>query len=210
MKKHLSLFSMLFVFALSIALSSCGSKRDEALVTEFNAKKTEADKVITDDNALAKQITDDHTAWGAKLDEAAKAPKADTAKINGFKAQIKAMNDAMPMMNAMHDSLKAYANAKTDNNDELKAAIAGLNANLQACTSSASKASDDHKKLGADIMAFLAGPAPAEAGKEAPAKKGGKAAPAAGKADVSKHPVATPAPNPTAPPVKKSGGPVRK
>ncbi|MBS1904654.1 MAG: hypothetical protein JSS75_13185 [Bacteroidetes bacterium] len=192
MKKHFSFFSLLFVFALGITLASCGAKRDEALVTEFNAKKAEADKVIGDDTKQAQQMMDDHKAWLAKLDEAAKAPKADTAKIAAFKAEIKKMDDMMPAMNAMHDSLKAYANAKTETNDELKAAIAGLNAQLSACTSSASKAMDDHKKLGADITAFIAGPAP-DAAKQEPAKKEApkaapaKTAPAAGKVDQTKH-----------------------
>jgi hypothetical protein len=210
MKKYFSFYSMLFVLALGVTLASCGAKRDEALVTEFNAKKTEADKVMNDDMAAAKQMSDDHKAWGAKLDEAAKAPKADTAKIAMFKAEIKKMDDMMPAMNTMHDSLKAYANAKTETNDELKAAIAGLNANLSACTTSATKAMDDHKKLGADITAFLAGPATADAKEDAKpaAKPAPKTAPAVKPVDQTKH--ETVQTNPTGVAPKKRPGMIKQ
>ncbi len=177
MKKQLAVFSLLFAVALSFTLMSCGSKRDEALVTEFNSKKTEADKVIADAQNQAKQMMDDHKAWMAKLDSAAKAPKADTTKIAGFKAAITAMDAAGAGMNAMMDSIKAAGNAKTETNDQLKAAIAGLDAQLAAFNSSTKKMMDDHKKLGADITTFLGGAAPATPAPEAAKPEAAKTAP---------------------------------
>ncbi|MDP4218822.1 MAG: hypothetical protein Q8916_04745 [Bacteroidota bacterium] len=197
MKKQYSILSVMFVLALSFVLTSCGAKKDEALVTDFNAKKTEADKMISSMNDNGKMMMSDHAAWTAKLDSAAKLPKADTAKIAGFKAQMKKMED-MTAANALMDSLKLYSNAKVDNNDQLKSAIAGLSANLAAGTSMTTSMMDAHKKLGADITAFLGGAAPAAGAKEeaAEAKKGGSAKaktpaapPSAPKMDMTKHPV---------------------
>jgi len=198
MKKQYSILSVMFVLALSFFLTSCGAKKDEALVTDFNAKKTDADKMLmmmTDDS---KMMIADHAAWTAKLDSAGKAG-ADTAKIAGFKAEMKKHEDMDKAANANADSIKYYENAKVDNNDQLKAATAGLNAQLAACTTSCNNTMDMHKKLGTDITAFLAGSAPAEAPKEEakkPEKKAtsAKAAPAQtpGEMDASKHAVKPP------------------
>ncbi|HET9137171.1 MAG TPA: hypothetical protein VFO76_11070 [Candidatus Kapabacteria bacterium] len=214
MKKQISIVSMMFVFALSLVLTSCGSKRDEALVAEFNSKKTEAEKAIGDYGNLKKMMSDDHKDWSSKLDNAAKAPKADTMKIADFKNRIKAMDDMMPAMDAMVDSLKAATNAKTETNDELKAAIANVNAKLADFSAATTKAAADHKKLGDDIIAFLGGSPTAESKVEEPAAKGkGKSAPvekpnAATKGmDMKKHPEAPtqtpPKPTPANPPMKR-------
>ena len=155
---------------LSFFLVSCGAKKDEALVTDFNAKKADADKIMTTMTDGAKTMAADHAAWNAKLDAAAKLPNADTAKIAGFRAQMKQHEDMGKGMQAMIDSLKAYENAKVDNNDQLKSAIAGLSANLTTCTSGCNSMMDAHKKLGADITAFLGGAAPAAAAEPAKAE----------------------------------------
>ncbi len=160
MKKNLTILSVLCALALSLTIMSCGAKRDEALVAEFSAEQTKANKVIADAEAQAKMMGDDHKVWSAKLDSVAKTPKADTAKINMFKGEIKKMDDMTPAMMAMVDSLKAYANAKTTTNDELKSAIAGLNAQLSAFSTHCNSMMDTHKKLGADIMAMLGMAAP--------------------------------------------------
>jgi hypothetical protein len=212
MKKQISIVSMMFVFALSLALVSCGSKRDEALVAEFNSKKTEAEKAIGDAGNLKKMMSDDHKDWSSKLDNAAKAPKADTMKIADFKNRIKAMDDMMPAMDAMVDSLKAATNAKTETNDELKAAIANVNAKLADFNAGMTKAAADHKKLGDDIIAFLGGTPTAESKVEEGTKTKGKSAPvekpnAATKGmDMKAHPATpnTPPSKPAPPaPVKK-------
>jgi hypothetical protein len=172
MKKQYSILSMMFVLTLGLFLASCGAKRDEALVTDFNAKKTHADSLMATMTNGSKMMMADHAAWSAKLDSAGKAG-ADTAKIAWFKGEMKKMEDmgskGMPMM----DSLKAYENAKTETNDQLKAAIAGLDANITACNTMCSGMMDQHKKLGADIMAFLGGAPAAAAPMEAP-KEGAK------------------------------------
>ena len=183
----------MFVLALSFFLASCGQKKDEALVTDFNSKKTDADKMITTMQDAGKMMMSDHAAWNAKLDSVAKLPGADTAKINGFKSAMKQMED-MTKPNAMMDSLKAYSNAKTETNDQLKAAIAGLDANLSMCKSSCDMMMDQHKKLGADIMAFLgSNTAPttdAKAGEMKSAKKATTTPQVDNSGmDISKHPV---------------------
>ena len=141
---------------LGLFIASCGQKRDEALVTDFNSKKSDADKLMTQMNDGAKSMAADHAAWTAKLDSAAKAG-ADQAKVDGFKAEMKKMEDQGKAGSAMADSLKAYSNAKIETNDQLKTAIAGLSANLTAANAMSSGMMDAHKKLGADIMAFLSG-----------------------------------------------------
>src|SRR5262245_29640523 len=83
--KRYSIFSLVLALALVFTLSSCGGKKDEALVAEFTAKTTEAGKLITDATDGMKKMADEHTAWAASLDEAAKAPDADAAKIEGLK-----------------------------------------------------------------------------------------------------------------------------
>jgi len=194
MKKQYSILTMICALSLSLFVTSCGHKRDEALVTEFNSKKTDADKQVASMMDNGKMMMTDHAAWSAKLDSAANAG-ADTAKISWFKGEMKKMEDMgknMPMM----DSLKAYSNAKTETNDQLHAAIAGLDANMAACKSSCDMMMDQHKKLGADITAFLSS-APA-ATTEAPKEGAKKAATTtttttttttSGGMDMSKHPV---------------------
>jgi len=159
MKKQYSILSMMVVLTLSFLLTSCGAKKDEALVTEFNSKKTDADKMIADMQDHSKMMMADHAAWSAKLDSAGKLPGADMAKINGFKDAMKKMEDQGKAGGAIMDSLKAFGSAKTETNDQLKAAIAGLDANMAAAKSMGDMMMDSHKKLGADIMAFLGGTA---------------------------------------------------
>jgi hypothetical protein len=197
--KKLSILSLMCAVALSFFLLSCGAKRDEALVTDFNAKKTQADSLMKMMDNSGKMMMTDHAAWGAKLDDAAKGG-ADTAKIADFKAQMKKMED-MSKANAAMDSMHAYMNAKTETNDQLRAAIAGLDAQISMCNTMCNGMMDAHKKLGADITAFLGGAAPASTpAKEEP--KGGKkadvksdapttATPGSPAMDASKHPVKT-------------------
>ncbi|MEP7235693.1 MAG: hypothetical protein ABI778_10385 [Ignavibacteriota bacterium] len=202
MKKQYSILSVMFALTLSFFLVSCGAKKDEALVTEFNSKKTEADKMISDMQDHMKMMSADHAAWSAKLDTAAKLPGADMAKIAGFKDAMQKMEDQAKGGSAIMDSLKAYSNAKTDNNDQLKAAIAGLDANMAAAKSMGDMVMASHAKLGADITAFLGGGAPV-----APAKvetKTGKkttekpAPPDAPKMDQTKHDAPAPKPGTSA------------
>src|SRR5688572_16562154 len=173
--KRYSILSLMFALALGFLVSSCGSKVDEAMVAEFNAKKTEAEKLIADAETGMKTLHDEHTAWGAKLDEVAKLPGMDTVKIAAFKAEIanhmKMSADIAPIV----DSLKGYINTKTDNADAVKGAIAGLTSNIAVLTSNWKTMTDAHAKLGADITAFLA-PAPAAATIEAAKPAAGKKA----------------------------------
>ncbi len=206
MKKNLTILSVLCALALGLTIAGCGAKRDEALVAEFAAKQTEANKVITDAQNQAKMMGDDHKVWSAKLDSLAKTPKADTTKINGFKASIKKMDDMTPAMMAMVDSLKAYANAKTSTNDELKSAIAGLNAQLSAFTTHCNSMMDVHKKLGADIMAMLGVAAPVADVKPDATKKAPTAKPGPGASEIPKTMDNTVHPAPNTPVIKKKSG----
>ncbi len=206
MKKNLTILSILCALALGLTIAGCGAKRDEALVAEFAAKQTEANKVITDAQNQAKMMGDDHKVWSAKLDSVAKTPKADTTKINMFKAEIKKMDDMTPAMMAMVDSLKAYTNAKTSTNDELKAAIAGINAQLSAFTTHCNSMMDTHKKLGADIMAMLGVAAPVAEMKPDATKKAPAAKPAPGANEIPKTMDNTVHKAPTTPVIKKSAG----
>lgn len=205
----------MFALALGFLVSSCGKKVDEAMVAEFNAKKTEAEKLITDADAGMKTMHDEHTAWGAKLDEAAKLPGMDSAKIAAFKAEIanhmKMAGDMTPIV----DSLKSYVGAKTDNVDVVKGAIAGLTTNIAVLTSNWKTMMDAHTKLGGDITAFLAPAAAAEPAKEevkapaakAPAKPEAKK-PTTNQGGVKKDGAAAPVPAPK--PATTSQGGVSK
>jgi hypothetical protein len=196
--KKLSILSLMFAVTLSFVLASCGGKKDEALVAEYNAKKMAADSLMkVMDNGSKMMMTDD-AAWSAKLDDAGKAG-ADAAKIADFKAQMKKMEDMgkAPDMTAMMDSLHAAMNMKAETNDQMKAAIASMDAAMSKCNMSCNMMMDSHKKLGTDITAFLGGgaaPAKEEGMKEMSKKPAEKGAPAASGADVpavdpSKHPV---------------------
>jgi predicted nucleic acid-binding Zn-ribbon protein len=210
----------MFALVLGFVVASCGSKVDEAMVAEFNAKKAEAEKLIADADAGMKTMHDEHTAWSAKLDEAAKLPNADTTKIASFKAEIanhmKMAGDVTPML----DSLKSGIAAKTDNADALKAAVATLTTNIGALTANWKTLADAHSKLGADITAMLApaAAAPAETAKEAPKMEGPKPAaktdapkaPTTSKGGAPKNPTTAPsepAPAPKAPTTSKGGAP---
>ena len=205
--KRYSILSLMFALALGFLVSSCGKKVDEAMVAEFNAKKTEAEKLITDADAGMKTMHDEHAAWGAKLDEAAKLPGMDTVKIAAFKAEIanhmKMAGDMTPIV----DSLKSYVGAKTDNVDVVKGAIAGLTTNIAVLTSNWKTMMDAHTKLGGDITAFLA-PAPAAATIEAakPAVKKGTTNQGGVKKDA---PASTP-PTTSKPATKSEGGVSKK
>lgn len=159
--KRYSIFSLVFALALVFTVSSCGSKLDEAMVTEFNSKKTDAEKLITEATDGMKKITDEHTAWSGKLDDAAKMAGADTAKIGAFKRQMADHAKMMPDIQKEIDSLKSYVGAKTDNMDALKGAVAGITTHIAALTSNWKMMSDAHTKMGADIMAMM-GTAPKE------------------------------------------------
>lgn len=208
--KRTSIYSILTAFALTFLLSGCGAKRDEALVTEYNAKKTEAETLITNVNDGLKKMTDDHTAWTAKIDEAAKAPKADTAKLNGFKRHMAGHGKIAAEAQAEIDSLKAYIGAKTSTNEELKSAIGGLNTHIAALSAWWKTRSEEHAKLGADIMAAL--PPSGEVKKEdihataKPATNKPGTPPAPAKDDGKVHPVknVTPGGDPVKP--SRSGG----
>src|SRR5205823_13056336 len=117
--------SMMLVLASGLFLASCGAKRDEALVADFNSKKAEADKATAMMDADIKVMKADHATWTAKLDSTAKAMKTpDTAAINNFKSQMKQHEDMAAKNEAMiNDSIKAAESMKTDNNDQLKAEI---------------------------------------------------------------------------------------
>lgn len=210
MKKQYPILSVMFALVLSFFLASCGAKKDETLVTEFNAKKSEADKIMTMTDADMKVMKTDHAAWSTKLDSVGKLPKADAAKIDGFRAEMKKHEDmAKNTAQMISDSVKAAENAKTDNNDQLKSATAGLDAQMAAANTNWKSVMDAHKKLGADITAFL-GAENAETPKEEAAEHGKKASTTTttstpptneGGMDVSKHPV-----KPTTTPTPRRGG----
>ena len=195
-------------------LASC-NKKDEALITDFNAKKASADKLVADANSSSATMKADHQAWLAKLDVAAKAPKADTAKINGFRQDIRKHEEDMSKDMALVDSVKFYENAPAETNEQMKAANENLGKQFDDLSAKWKTLSDAHAKLGADITAFLGGSAAQKAdstliAKEvkketAPATKEApkKVTPPTPPANVHETPVHTPGvPKHSAPPVK--------
>ena len=200
--KRTALFSILTAFVLTFLLSGCGAKRDEALVTEFNAKKTEAEALITTATDGAKKMKDDHVAWAAKMADGMKMPKCDTAMCKACMAQMADHEKMWAGAMAEIDSLKSYAGAKTDNNDQLKSAIAGLNSHIAMLTAQWKTITEAHAKLGADMMAMMA-PAGAPAKEEAK-KSEAKAAPAAKPAKDDNKPHEVKNQTPGGEPVKTS------
>ncbi len=160
----------MFALMLGLVVASCGTKVDEALVAEYNAKKAEAEKLLIDAEAGKEKMHVDHDAWTVKLDEASKIKGVDTAKINGFKAEIANHNKMVGDLDPTIDSIKNYVGAKTSTNEELKMGIAGLTTHIGALTSNWKTIMDAHTKLGADIMAMLAPGVPAADAPGAPVK----------------------------------------
>jgi hypothetical protein len=197
----------MFALALGFLVSSCGSKVDEALVAEYNAKKAEAEKLLIDAQAGKDKMHVDHDAWSAKLDEASKIAGVDTVKINGYKTEIANHNKMVGELDPTIDSLKSYIGAKTTTNEELKAGIAGLTTHIGALTSNWKTIMDAHTKLGADIMALVAPGVPAAEAPAAPVKPDVKK-PTTSKGGAPKETVPV-TPTPKAPTTSKGGAPKR-
>src|SRR6185312_14955900 len=123
MVKMRTIFYSVFVVTLlgGLALSGC-NKRNESMMTDFDAKKSSADKLISEINTSMDKMKADHQQWMTDLDQASAKPGADTAKINGFRNDIKKHQDDAAKITTLVDSVKMYMNAKTDNDDALKAA----------------------------------------------------------------------------------------
>lgn len=196
----------MFALMLGLVVASCGTKVDEALVAEYNAKKAEAEKLLIDAEAGKEKMHVDHDAWSAKLDEASKMAGVDTARINGFKAEIVNHNKMVGDLDPTIDSIKNYIGAKTSTNEELKMGIAGLTTHIGALTSNWKTIMDAHTHLGSDIMAMLAPGVPAADAPGAPVKPDVKK-PTNNQGGVKKDPPASPT---TPKPATKNEGGVPK
>lgn len=152
---------------LVLFVTGCGKKTDEALLTEYNAKKGEAEKVIADATEGLKKLNEEHTALNAKISEASTTKAIDSAKGVVLHEKLHAHEVMIPQVQAGIDSLKTYVSAKAETDDELKTATAGLNAHLAAVSANWKALWEAHTKAGAEIAAELgAAPAPTAAAGE--------------------------------------------
>jgi hypothetical protein len=142
------------LFVLAFFVASC-AKRDENLITDYNAKKASAETLITEVNTGMEKMKTDHAAWEAKLTEASAVKGADTARINGFKNDIAKHNEEAAKLPALVDSTKLYTNASTDNDESLKFANDRLTENFDDLNNQWKSVMDEHHRLESDITAFL-------------------------------------------------------
>jgi hypothetical protein len=133
----------------------CGKKADEALLTEYNAKKGEAEKVIADATEGLKKLNEEHSGWMTKISAASTSKAVDSTKATMLMEKLHAHEAMVPVVQAGIDSLKYYVTAKTETDDELKTATAGLNAHLAAVSANWKALWEAHTKAGAEIMADL-------------------------------------------------------
>lgn len=159
MKRQFSLGILTALLVLFV--TGCGKKTDEALLTEYNAKKGEAEKVIADATEGLKKLNEEHTSWNAKISEAAATNAIDSAKGVMLHEKLHAHEPMVSVVQAGIDSLKNYVSAKAETDDELKAATAGLNAHLAAVSANWKALWEAHTKAGAEITADLGAAAPA-------------------------------------------------
>jgi len=155
MKRLQLSLGMLSAFLLVFFVTGCGKKADEALLTEYNAKKAEAEKVIADATAGLKKLSEEHASWTTKITEASTAKAIDSVKVTVLTAKIHAHEPMVAVVQAGVDSLKYYVTAKAETDDEIKTATAGLNAHLAAVSANWKALWEAHTKAGAEIMADL-------------------------------------------------------
>ncbi len=150
---------------LVLFVTGCGKKTDEALLTEYNAKKGEAEKVIADATEGLKKLNEEHTTWNAKIAEATGSKAIDSAKGVILHEKLHAHEAMIPTVQAGLDSLKSYVSGKPETDDQLKTATAGLNAHLAAVSADWKALWEAHTKAGAEITAELgAAPVPTAEG----------------------------------------------
>ena len=165
MKRQFSLGILAALLVLFV--TGCGKKTDEALLTEYNAKKGEAEKVIADATEGMKKLNEEHTALNAKISEASATKAIDSTKGVMLHEKLHAHEVMIPQVQAGIDSLKSYVSAKAETDDELKTATAGLNAHLAAVSANWKALWEAHTKASAEIAAELgAAPAPTAAAGE--------------------------------------------
>jgi hypothetical protein len=155
MKRFQLSLGILAAFVVMLSAAGCGKKTDEALLTEYNAKKGEAEKVIADATEGLKKLNEEHSAWMAKISETSATKGIDSIKASLLMEKLHAHEPMVPVVQAGIDSLKYYVTAKTETDDEIKAATAGLNAHLAAVSANWKALWEAHTKAGADIMAEL-------------------------------------------------------
>ena len=154
MKRSQLSLGILAAFVMMLFVG-CGKKVDEALLTEYNAKKAEAEKVIADATEGLKKLNEEHSDWMAKIAAASGSKTIDSVKATMLTEKLHAHEPMVPVVQAGIDSLKYYVTAKTETNDELKTATAGLNAHLAAVSANWKALWEAHTKAGAEIMADL-------------------------------------------------------
>lgn len=148
---------MMFTLGLFVAgsMSSC-KKTDDTVTTDFSSKKTSADKLMSEIATSSATMKSDHQKWMSDLDAQASKSKADTSKINGFKQDIRKLDEDWAKVSTLEDSVKLYENAPTDNADMMKVANDRLGANFDDLSSKWKSLVDDNGKLQGNIQTFLA------------------------------------------------------
>ena len=147
--KNLTLLA-LGLFVAGATLTGC-NKKDENLMTDFNAKKAAADKLITEITTSSATMKTDHQKFMADLDNCAKMPGCDTASANASRQEIRKTEEDMTKVMALVDSVKIYENGPTDNNDNLKATNDRLGANFDDLSSKWKALIDENTKTAADV-----------------------------------------------------------
>jgi hypothetical protein len=149
------------------SMSSC-KKTDDTVTTDYSSKKTSADKLMSEIATSSTTMKADHQKWMSDLDAQASKAKSDTSKINGFKQDIRKLDEDWAKVATLQDSVKLYENAPTDNADKMKAANDRLGANFDDLSSKWKSLVEDNGKLQGNIQTFLA----ADAGKAMKADSG--------------------------------------
>lgn len=160
MKHYRLVTKVLASILIGVLAIGCGKKTDEALLAEFNAKKTEAEKLIADATEGLKKLQAEHTEWMGKIDQ------ADSTVQVGLHEKMHAHESMIPVVQAGVDSLKYYVAAKTTTDDEIKTATAGLNAHLAAVGANWKALWEAHTKAVAEVSAALAAAPTADAATE--------------------------------------------
>ena len=147
--RKLSFYATLAIFALGLA--AC-SKRNPELETDYATKKASAETLINQINTTMATMHTDRDQWAATLDDAAKKPGADTAKITSFRSDLQKHEADMNTVMALVDSVKAYLNASPDNADEFKNADDRLGTNFNDLNDKWKSYQDTHENLQKNIQ----------------------------------------------------------
>src|SRR4051812_47945926 len=149
--RKLALYTLLSTAAFG---SAACTKKDANVEADYNAKKAQAETLVTQINTSMATMKTDHQQWLATLDQASKKPAADTAKINTFKQDMQKHDADGQVVMALVDSVKMYSNATADQGDAFKNADDRLGTNFNDLNDKWKSYQDTHAKLQTDIQQF--------------------------------------------------------